>query len=253
MNARAQRAAARDALRAAAAFVNEAVDGSDEDSNASEEVPQAEAPIEGVNPMGGAPAAAAAVAPIAMDPGMWLSMVNVKPPQWVDLEIENMKKFILDYKRYAQKCPQPLLRSMQQFILDEHLDVIIHSCGETRAYVMAQDRDNFTAIMLSIHNATSSRKWRLMMKNARMEKSDLSLSTFTQYVEDWRFWLLVCGREHAVPDREMAKIFVQGLKPDIFREEISSRACGDLATAIRESRDELATYRDLLDITDEEV
>ena len=48
VNARAQRAAARDARRAAAAFANEAVNGSDEDSDASEEVPQAEAPIEGV-------------------------------------------------------------------------------------------------------------------------------------------------------------------------------------------------------------
>jgi hypothetical protein len=25
---------------------------------------------------------------------MWLSMVNVKPPQLMDLEVENMKKFI---------------------------------------------------------------------------------------------------------------------------------------------------------------
>jgi hypothetical protein len=47
--------------------------------------------------------AAAAVAPMVMDPGMWLNMVNVKPPQLADLEIESMKKFILEYKRYSQK------------------------------------------------------------------------------------------------------------------------------------------------------
>ena len=40
-----------------------------------------------------------AVPALAMDPGMWLNMVNVKPPYLVDLEIESMKKFILEYKR----------------------------------------------------------------------------------------------------------------------------------------------------------
>jgi radical SAM superfamily enzyme with C-terminal helix-hairpin-helix motif len=42
-------------------------------------------------------AAAAPAAPIAVYPGMWLSMVNVNPAQLADLEIESMKIFILDY------------------------------------------------------------------------------------------------------------------------------------------------------------
>jgi len=38
--------------------------------------------------------------PAAIDSGMWLNMVNVKPPHLIDLEVESMKKFILlDYKR----------------------------------------------------------------------------------------------------------------------------------------------------------
>jgi hypothetical protein len=35
----------------------------------------------------------APVAPVAVDPGMWLSMANVKP-QLMDVEIESMKKFM---------------------------------------------------------------------------------------------------------------------------------------------------------------
>ena len=39
---------------------------------------------------------------------------------WVILlEIESTKKFILQYKRYSQKCPRQLLRSMQQFVLGD--------------------------------------------------------------------------------------------------------------------------------------
>jgi len=33
-----------------------------------------------------------AVPPLAMDPRMWLNIVNLKPPYLVDLEIESMKK-----------------------------------------------------------------------------------------------------------------------------------------------------------------
>ena len=109
----------------------------------------------------------AAAAPIAVDPGMWLSMVNVKPPHLVDLEIDTMKKFILDYKRYAQKCPQPLLRNMQQFILDDHLEVIIENSEIVRLEVMGLERDKFIGIMLQMHQANSSRKWRLMLKMPR--------------------------------------------------------------------------------------
>ena len=30
--------------------------------------------------------------PLALDPGIWLNMVNAKPPHLADLEIESMKK-----------------------------------------------------------------------------------------------------------------------------------------------------------------
>ena len=64
------------------------------------------------------------VAPLVMDPGLWLNMVNVKPPYLLDLEIERSNKFILEYKRYcAQKCPRQLLRSMKQFLHEEHIDI----------------------------------------------------------------------------------------------------------------------------------
>ena len=62
---------------------------------------------------------------------MRLSMVNVKSPHLTaDLEVENMKKFILERKRYSQKCPRQLLRKMQQFILEKQLEVICAEDGQ---------------------------------------------------------------------------------------------------------------------------
>ena len=100
-----------------------------------------------------------------------------------------------------------------------------------------------------MHQANSSRKWRLMVKNAKMEESDLTLPTFAQHVEDFTFWVNTAGRAHRVPEKEIAIFFVSGLKPDLFREEIYARSCETLQEAMDESRAELATYRDILEIT----
>ena len=62
-----------------------------------------------------------------------------------------------------------------------------------------------------------------MFINTKMVKSDLSLSTYVQYMEDFCFWMNVAGRAHRLPEREIAKCFVSGLKPDVFREEMFSR------------------------------
>ena len=51
------------------------------------------------------PTSPAVVALLAIDLGLWLNMVNVKPPYLLNMEIESMKKFILEYKRYSQSAP----------------------------------------------------------------------------------------------------------------------------------------------------
>ena len=89
-----------------------------------------------------------------------------------------------------------------------------------------------------------------MIKNAKMEKSDLTLSTYVQYVEDFKFWVNVAGRPHRLPEKEIVKCFVNGLKPDIFREEMYSRTFENLDDVVREAREELSTYRDILEISD---
>ena len=98
-------------------------------------------------------------------------MVNVNPTYLVDLEVESTKIIILEYKRYAQKCPRQLLRSMQQFVLEEQLEIMCSESSEEMEEFMLLARDEFITAMLRMHAANSSRKWRLLIKNAKMEKS----------------------------------------------------------------------------------
>ena len=52
------------------------------------------------------------------------------------------------------------------------------------------EKEEFIQVMLRLHQANSSRKWQSMVKNAKMEISDLSLNTYVQYVDDFKFWVL---------------------------------------------------------------
>ena len=38
--------------------------------------------------------------------GIWLNTVQIKSPYLVDMEVDSMKKFIVEYKRYSQKWPR---------------------------------------------------------------------------------------------------------------------------------------------------
>ena len=107
-----------------------------------------------------------AVPPLEMDLDMWLNMVDVKTPFLVDLEIESMKKIILANKRYSQTCPRQLLRSMQQFVLEEHLDIMCSEADEEMEKFMLLERDDFISAMLKMEMIDE--------KLAKMEKSDHS-------------------------------------------------------------------------------
>ena len=46
-----------------------------------------------------------------------------------------------------------------------------------------------------------------------------------------------------LPEKEIAKCFVSGLKPDIFREEMYSRTFENLDNVVREARDINAEFK----------
>ena len=67
-----------------------------------------------------------------------------------------------------------------------------------------------------------------------------------KYVEDFKIWVYVAGRLHRIPEKEIAKCYVSGLKPAIFREEMNSRTFENLDDVVREVSEELSTYRDIV-------
>jgi hypothetical protein len=62
---------------------------------------------------------------------------------------------------------------MQQFILEEQLEVICDEDGKEYEEVVELDKEEFVQVMLKIHQANSSRKWRAMKKNVKWRKKKL--------------------------------------------------------------------------------
>jgi hypothetical protein len=56
------------------------------------------------------------------------------------------------------------------------------------------------------------------------------------------YGLRAVGRAHQIPEMEFVKIFVNGLKSDIFKDEMSSRV-SESPNVVNECRNELLTYQ----------
>ena len=54
----------------------------------------------------------------------------------------------------------------------------------------------------------------------------------------------------SAPEKEIVKFFVNGLKPDIFREEIYSSSFETLVDVMAETRHELSNCRDIIEISE---
>jgi len=93
---RARRAEARAQRRQGAVESLAAVDEEDSDDNEEMDEAPARVPQRKLRGLAVAP-------PLALNPGMWCNMVNMKLPYLADLEIESIKNFILDYNKVFSK------------------------------------------------------------------------------------------------------------------------------------------------------
>jgi len=61
---------------------------------------------------------------------------------------------------------------------------------------------------------------------------------------------LMSPKDHRIPDKVIVKCFVNGLKPELFPEEMYSRSFENLDDVVHDARKKLPTYRDILEFSD---
>jgi len=67
----------------------------------------------------------------------------------------------------------------------------------------------------------------------------------------FKFWVFAAVNTHRIPEKEIAKCFVSGLKPDKICEEIYSRSCEHPSVDVMaETKHELSYHRDIIEISE---
>jgi hypothetical protein len=87
-----------------------------------------------------------------------------------------------------------------------------------------------------------------MVKSTKLVQSNLSLSTYVQYVEDFKLWVKVAGPAPRVPEK--FAVICEWAQASHVSWRISSRACDTLQEVIDEVHDEQATYNEILEINE---
>ena len=81
-----------------------------------------------------------------------------------------------------------------------------------------------------------------------MQTTIWSLESFLEYVEDFRFHMMLAGNEFQPPDSEVVKIFVKGLQPATLQTEICKKSLDTLHEVIEETTDVIVRYKAIFDI-----
>jgi len=161
-----------------------------------------------------------------IDPGMMVAMSQIRPPTLEGLKIQQIKTFKLAYRRYASKVPVvQWVRSPGQLALSEQLVTIaaFNGIGEVNDLRLMEE-EQFFRCLCRIHNATMTTQWCRLLEAVKMHTTIWSLESFLEYVEDFRFHMMLAGNEFQPPDSEVVKIFVKGLQPATLQTEICKKS-----------------------------
>ena len=187
-----------------------------------------------------------------VDPGMMVAMSQVRPPTLEGLKVSQIKAFRLAYRRYASKCPVPQwVRLPGQLTLPEQLVTIatfnnVNDIEELKTL----EEEEFFHVACRMYNATMVTQYCRILESVKMTTSTWSLELYLEYVEDFKFQMMVAGFYFKPPESELVKIFVSGLQPRSLQNEIRRKNLQTLEAAIEEIGDTIVRLKAIFDLQD---
>ena len=145
-----------------------------------------------------------------------LQALHNKTPVLKNLERTSIFAFYVDYKRYKARCPKHVVETPQAFIVADDLEVIGATHGEDLEYIIALSEFKFFKAICEIHEVSTPVEWRQRVKQVSMDGEDLSLSALQTYNEKFQFEVMCAGTKCQIRGKEIAKIYVNGLRLFFF-------------------------------------
>lgn len=168
-----------------------------------------------------------------------MQATQVKLPRLHNLELESIYKFMLDYKQYELHCPSPAVQLPQAFVLHDELEVIADANLLRVKELLRESKEEFFESMCTILHARSALDARQRMQKIKMEKEDFSLSSLATYNSRFKFHVRCIGLQYAINARDLAKIYVQGLRPKILNEHVWASSPQTFLSAMKIAREVL--------------
>jgi len=113
--------------------------------------------------------------------------------------------------------------------------------------------DQFFRALCKMHNATMTTQWCRLLEQVKMTTTSWSLELYLEYVEEFRFQIMLAGATYQPPEKEVIKIFVKGLQPSTLQTEMRRKNLEILELVIDETSDVIIQYKAIFDIQDSMV
>jgi hypothetical protein len=163
-----------------------------------------------------------------------ISQLFVVPPSLKSLDLEEVKKFMVNYKEYERKViDRRFLRHPSHLVSKSVWNFIQQRTWKKYMGILDDlDTDQFLEALMSIYHANCGLGWMALVKRARM-RGGRSLSALFTYNDDFQFYSMAAGKAYAPSKRNIVRLYVEGLSDQWMRRELSVRDFDELVDCQR--------------------
>jgi len=149
-----------------------------------------------------------------------LAASQVTLPVWKDISQEEVRRFIRDYKNYEKQSPPGTARSFQSFLDEQDMNAVAMKAKKPVEQLERLSTEKFISKLCLLYQSRSLLQTQTMLKSAAMKSDRLDIRSVLAYVSDFRFQLKCCDGPYALKEKEAVKVFLQGVKPEVMRQEL---------------------------------
>ena len=172
-----------------------------------------------------------------------LAAVNVKLPYLLDIQKENIRRFLKSYEQYKMESRKVGIRPIQDFIKVEDAEVIQDFHDLSFDDYVELSEGEMRECLCALHAAYSDIEVYDRLKAITMKSDDASLGTLLQFNRDFNFELECCGKEFVLKKKRIARLYCFNLKPKLLSNLVSNSEPEDLAEAQRMARQALVRVK----------
>lgn len=133
---------------------------------------------------------------------------------------EDLRIFLKECQEFERLCPV----NWSLFLSMEYLNDVCQRFGKSVEEIKEMENKELELLLCGMHSSANRFDSEQRMKKIQM-RGDASWSNLSEYQHRFEFEVKCLGTEHKLPDKSLAKIFTEGLKPEELRTLVKAYEC----------------------------